>query len=155
MLLRCLCNMKSKKSWVERLAEIAKEYEEPLRGLDYFRSRLGWEDWVGLRQEGVEFARGQIRKRKWRGRRGGVLPGCIGPEDIVDQAIGMMFEGKARLAVGFRRERAKKELERLIDRQVSQLRRLKEARAVRSEWDVLAEREDAKPVSVLTWVGMI
>ena len=79
-----------------RLAELAREYEERLQGLERVQSRLRWEDWEALRAEAVEIAREEIRRRRWRGARGGVLPGGYGAEDIADQTIAEMIGGVCR-----------------------------------------------------------
>lgn len=68
--------------FLRKLEVIAKEYEEPLKGEARVQSRLRWEDWSALGREAVAFAMSEIRRRKWRGRRGGVLPGGVSPEDI-------------------------------------------------------------------------
>ena len=63
--------------FLRKLAEIGREYEEKLRPEQLVQSRLRWEDWEGLRKEAVAFAEEEIRRRKWRGSRRGVLPrGC-------------------------------------------------------------------------------
>jgi hypothetical protein len=117
-----------------KLEEIAREYEEKLRPEEWVQSRLRWEDWATLRPEAVAFAREAIRRRKWRGSRGGVLPEGYDAEAVVNQVIEEMLEGKCRLAVGFTRERVADELKRLVGQKVRVLHRLKEAGAVRSEW---------------------
>jgi len=109
-------------SFMRKLEEIAREYELPLRGIELVKSRMCWEDWHGLRKEGVIFAREELRKRKWRGAHGGVRPGCGDAEDIVDEAIGQMLEGKCRAGLGGGRERLSKELKRLLSRVYVHLR---------------------------------
>jgi hypothetical protein len=133
--------------FMARLAEIAREYELPLRGQELVQSRLRWEDWESLRAETAAFAKKEIRRRKWRGARGGVLPGGGDAEDIADQAIGDLLSGKGRVAIGFVRERLVKELKRLVSGKVRVLHGLREARATRSEWDVLPVKEGDGPVS--------
>src|SRR5215831_7681731 len=50
--------------------------------------------WVAtLRPEAVGFAREEIRRRKWRGKRGGVLPDGYDAEAVANQAIQEMLEG--------------------------------------------------------------
>ena len=118
-----------------RLAELAREYEKKVTPEEWVHSRLRWEDWEALRREAVAIARGAIRRRKWRGRRGGVLPEGYDAEGIANQAIEEIMEGKCRMAVGFTRERVVAELKRLVSQRVRVLHRLKEAKAVRGEWD--------------------
>jgi hypothetical protein len=134
-------------SFMARLAQIAREYELPLRGQELVQSRLRWEDWESLRAETAAFAKKEIRRRKWRGARGGVLPGGCDAEDIADQAIGELLSGKGRVAIGFVRERLVRELKRLVSGKIRVLHGLREARATRSEWDVLPVKEGDGPVS--------
>jgi len=77
-----------------------------------------------------------------------VLPGGCDAEDIADQAIGEMLAGHCRLAVGFIRERVVKELKRLVSQRVRVLHGLREAAAMRGEWDAAPSEEGAEPVSV-------
>ncbi len=42
--------------FLAKLAELAREYDEPLRGEALVQSRLRWENWAFLRQETVAFA---------------------------------------------------------------------------------------------------
>lgn len=74
--------------FLAKLAEIAREYEEKVRPEDWVKSRLRWEDWETLRPEAVVIAREEIRRRKWRGSRGGVLPGGYDAEAVVNEVIG-------------------------------------------------------------------
>src|SRR3974390_2598958 len=121
--------------YLAKLAELAREDEEKLRPEQVVQSRLRWEGWETLRPEAVGFAREEIRRRRWRGRRGGVLPEGYDAEAVANQVIGEMVEGKCRLAFGWTRERLVAELKRLVCRRVRVLHRLKEAGSVRSEWD--------------------
>jgi len=41
---------------------------------EWVQKRLRWEDWETLLPELIEFAKGEIRRRKWRGSKSGVLP---------------------------------------------------------------------------------
>jgi hypothetical protein len=131
-----------------KLAELALEYKMLRRGEELVLSRLRWEDWASLRQETVAFAQEEIRRRKWRGARGGVLPGGRDAEDVAGQAIGELLSGKGRLAPGWTRERLVRELRRLVGRRVRVLHGLREASAMRSEWEAVAPQNGAEPVSV-------
>ena len=135
--------------FLAKLGEIAREYEEPLRGVELVKSRLRWEDWESLSLEALVYARKAIGRRKWRGSRGGTLPGGYDAETVVAQVIEDMLNGKARLAFGWTRERLVKELQRMVRQKVRELHRLKETPVVRSEWEVLAPNELGEPVSVL------
>lgn len=130
-----------------RLAELAREYEQKLRPEEYVQSRLRWEDWETLRPETVAFARDEIRRRKWRGRRGEVLPEGYDAEGVANQVIGEMMAGKCRLGLGWTRERLANELKRLVSQRVRVLHRLKETQTVRSEWQ--GRNGEGEPVSLL------
>src|SRR5215471_14756634 len=41
---------------------------------EWVQKRLRWEDWETLLPELIEFAKGEIRRRRWRGSKLGVLP---------------------------------------------------------------------------------
>jgi CRP-like cAMP-binding protein len=124
--------MDRKARFMARLAELAREYEQKLRPEEYVQSRLRWEDWETLRPEAVAFARDEIRRRRWRGKRGGVLPEGYDAEGVANQVIGEMMAGKCRLAVGWTRERLVNELKRLVSQRVRVLHRLKETQTVRA-----------------------
>jgi hypothetical protein len=64
-----------------------------------------------------------------------VLPGGYDAEGIANQAIQEMLAGDCRLAVGWTRERLVRELRRVVGRRVRGLHHLKEAAAMRSEWE--------------------
>ncbi|HWX20494.1 MAG TPA: hypothetical protein VN578_11400 [Candidatus Binatia bacterium] len=117
-----------------RLAEIAREYEVKLKPAEWVQSRLRWEDWQTLRPEAIAFAKLEIRRRKWRGRRGGVVPDGYDAESVANQVIEEMMSGKCRLAMGFTRERVVAELKRLVSQRVRVLHRLKETQTTRNEW---------------------
>ncbi|HEY5913281.1 MAG TPA: hypothetical protein VJA21_22040 [Verrucomicrobiae bacterium] len=121
--------------FLAQLPEIAREYEKQLRPEEWVKSRLRWEDWETLRPEGVAFAEQEIGRRKWRGKHGGVVPEGYDAEAVVNEVIVEMLEGKCRLVMGFTREKVVKELKRLVGQKVRVLQRLKEAKAVRSEWE--------------------
>ena len=115
----------------------------------WVQERLRWENWESLRKEAQEFAAREIRRRKWRGSRGGVLPEGMEAEDVVDQAIAEVLSGKCRLALGWVRERFMKELQRVIGQKIRQLHARKETRAMRSEWEMAAADESGEAVSIL------
>lgn len=110
---------------------------------------MRWENWESLRKEAVEFAAREIKRRKWRGSRRGVLPEALEAEDVVDEAIAGMLSGNCRLALGWVRERLMKELQRLISQKIRQLHARKETRATRSEWEMSVPDESGKVVSIL------
>ena len=141
--------MKQKQSYKEKLEALAREYEVPLRGRAWVQSRLHWEDWETLRQEAVSFAREEIRRRRWRGAPGGVLPGGQGGEDVADEAIISLLGGNCRLVPGFVREKVVNELRRLVRDKVRVLHGLKERATTRSEWEVKPRNEWGRPVSIL------
>lgn len=117
------------------MAELAREQEESLKGEEYVLARLRWEDWPLFRRLGLGFARQELRKRKWRGRRGGVLPGGCDAEDIVDQVIAEILQGKGRLVPGWTWQKVQREVERLVSQRIRVMHRLREAAVMRSEWE--------------------
>jgi hypothetical protein len=137
-----------RKSYQEKLAEIAREYEKKVTNEEWVQSRLRWEDWETLRKDTVAFARGELRKRRWRGARSGVLPTGDDAEGVADQAIAELLGGNCRLMPGFLRSTVQKELERLVKDRIRRLHGLKEARAMRSEWEVLPADEEGNRKSV-------
>jgi len=60
--------------------------------------RLRWEDWETLLPELIEFAKGEIRRRKWRGSRSGVLPEGFDDNSVASEVVMAALQGKARLA---------------------------------------------------------
>jgi hypothetical protein len=139
--------MGAERSVAGRLAELAREYEAPMTNPEWVQSRLRWEDLGAFRREAVALARIEILRGKWRGARGGMPPGGINAEDVGGEAIAELLGSKGRLAAGLVRARVSAELKRLVWQKVRSLRRLREASAMRGEWDVLPP-EDGESVSV-------
>ena len=140
--------MAEKASFLAKLERIGKEYEEKLGPEERVQSRLGWEDWETLLPELVQYARREIRRRRWRGRRSGVLPEGYDTNSVAAEVIASALRGKARLALGWTRERLMRELERKVRNEVRRLHKLQEARRTRSEWEILAPCANGEPRSV-------
>jgi hypothetical protein len=138
--------MGAKPTFADRLAEIALEYEARMTTGEWVKSRLRWENWKVLREEAVKLAKVEIRRRRWRGAKRGVLPRGISPEDVAGDAIAELLEGNGRLVPGFVVAKVRAELKRLVRQRVRSLHRLREAWAMRGEWDVVAA-EDGQPLS--------
>lgn len=114
----------------------------------WVRERLRWEDWETPGRETVAFAAKEIRRRKWRGSHGGVVPGGYDAQGIAAEAIAEMLSGNGRVALGWVRSRLKKELERLVSQKIRVLHRRREATALRSEWEVLPTGDGGERTSV-------
>lgn len=140
--------MAEKASFLAKLERIGREYEEKLRPEERVQSRLGWEDWETLLPELVRYARREIRRRRWRGWRSGVLPEGYDANGVAAEVIVSALRGKARLAPGWTRERLMRELERKVSNEVRRLHKLQEACRTRSEWEILAPCENGEPRSV-------
>jgi hypothetical protein len=140
--------MAGKASYLAKLAVLAAEYELKETAEEQVQRRLRWEDWGSLLPELVVFAKGEIRRRIWRGARCGVLPEGYDANSIAAEAITAAFRGEARLVIGWTRERLMRELQRKVSNLVRRLHKLKEARAVRSEWEMLRPGVNGKRRSV-------
>lgn len=133
----------------EKLAKLAQEYYgRKVTNEEWLQTRIRWENWELLQKDTITFARSELRRRRWRGARSGVLPKGYDAETVAGDAITEMLEGRCRLALGFTRERVQKELERLVKDRIRRLHGLKEASAVRSEWEVLPANEEGRRASV-------
>ena len=141
-----------RKSFQEKLAEIWKEVTQRRKNGEWVQSRLRWEDWETLGREAAAFAASELRRRRWRGKRSGVVPSGYDARGIASQAIAELLSGNCRLAAGFTHEAVNRELARLIRQKIRQLHRLAEAKSMRSEWDVLQGTEEGNAVSVFRWV---
>jgi hypothetical protein len=76
------------KTWAVRAQQQLEELEaERLKPSERVQERLRWEDWKTLRKEAVAFAGKEMKRRKWRRARGGVLPEGLDAEDLADYAI--------------------------------------------------------------------
>jgi hypothetical protein len=140
-----------RKTWKERAWELLDgQREERLRPGERIRERLQWEDWEGLRREATVVAAEEIKRRRWRGARDGVLPGCLGAEDVAGQVIAEVLEGKGRLTAGLAGPKLTAELGRLVRQKIRLLHRLKEAPRVRSEWEVAPTAERGERASVFS-----
>jgi hypothetical protein len=138
-----------KRTWVERAWEMLEALEkERLRPEERVIDWLQWENWERLIKEGIEFAETQIRSRKWRRSKKGVLPEGHDAESIVAEAVQTLLSGKGRLVFGWTWERLQKEFERVIGNEIRRLRKLKEASAVRDEWDFLPKNKEGEDQSI-------
>ena len=146
-------DVSKKERFMAKLEELWREYRAPVRGQELVQSRLRWEDWEGLRKEAVEAAKVEIRRRRWRGARGGVLPDGYDAEGIANQVIEEMLGGHCKLAIGWTRERLVKELQRLVSQRVRVLHGRKEAASVRNEWDATRVKEGERRVSAFAKVA--
>ena len=140
--------MYARKSLQEKLDALWKEVTERKTSQEWVQSRLRWEDWERLAPQAEAFAARELRRRRWRGKRSGVVPEGYDAKGIAAQAIAEMLSGHCRLAPGFTAERVQRELERLIRQRIRQLHMLAEARLVRSEWEVLRADEEGNRASV-------
>ncbi len=135
-----------------RMEELWREATRKLTVGEWSKSRLQWEDWETLGPEAVELAKQELRRRRWRGARGGVAPRGYDAEAIAYEVIGEMLQGKSRVGAGWTRERLVKELERMISGKVRALNSLKETKAMRNECDISPRKASGEPVSVLPQV---
>jgi hypothetical protein len=134
---------------MERACEVLEALEkERLRPEERVLERLQWEDWESLVKEAVAFAGTEIRRRKWRGSRKGVLPEGNDANSVVAEAVGRLLARKGRLVLGWTRERLQKELDRLDGNEIRRLASLKEASAPRDEWDFLPKNEEGAGESI-------
>jgi hypothetical protein len=99
------------------------------------QERLRWENWEALGPEAEEMAKGEIRRRRWRGAAGGLLPGGHDAQSVASEAIRQMLSGETRLKPGWTGERMRVELRRLVRSLVRRLHRLTEAARTTSEWE--------------------
>src|SRR6266436_6752351 len=114
----------------------------------WVRERLEWEDWERLLKATEMFAKQQIRRRWWRGRKGGVLPEGQDASSIAAEVAIKLLSGKGRLAPGWTRERLQKELNRLASNEIRRLYGLKETKLMRNEWDILRPTAEGKLRSI-------
>jgi len=114
----------------------------------WVKERLEWEDWERLLKATEMFAKGQIRRRWWRGRKGGVLPEGQDASSIAAEVAIKLLRGKGRLAPGWTRERLQKELNRLASNEIRRLYGLKETELMRNEWDILRPTPEGKLRSI-------
>jgi hypothetical protein len=103
-----------KETWAERAERLLEEAKRAESVGERVARRLGWEDWERLLPELVDFARGEIRRRKWRGGRPGVLPEGFDANSVAAEAVLTALQGEARLAPGWTRERLMNELKRKV-----------------------------------------
>jgi hypothetical protein len=144
--------MITKESYSAKLDRILGEIKETLSTKEWVKSRLYWEDWGSLLGELVSFAKQEIRRRRWRGGRSGVLPEGCDANSVAVKVIEEALKGNVRLAPGWTRERLLAELQRKVSHEVRRLHKLKEAGAMRSEWDVVKPGVDGEARSVLAWI---
>jgi len=141
--------MIKKETWAERAERLLKEAQIKESVAKGIQKRLRWEDWETLLPELIEFAKGEIRRRKWRGSRSGVLPQGFDANSVASEVVMVALQGKARLTLGWTRERLMNELKRKVSNEVRRLHKLKEAQSIRSEWDMLLPAESGALRSVL------
>jgi hypothetical protein len=137
-----------RESWLVRAKRLRAEHEAKETVEEALHKRLRWEDWATLLPELVGFARSEIRRRRWRGGRSRVLPEGYDANSVAAEVIRQVLEGKARLAVGWTRERLVTELQRKVSNEVRRLHKLQEASKIRSEWEVLPPRANGELRSV-------
>ncbi len=114
----------------------------------WVKERLEWEDWKTLLKATEMFAKGQIRRRWWRGRKGGVLPEGQDASSIAAEVTIKLLSGKGRLAPVWTRERLQNELNRLASNEIRRLYGLKETKLMRNEWDILRPSPEGKLRSI-------
>src|SRR6266699_3440792 len=114
----------------------------------WVKERLEWEDWERLLKATEIFAKGQIRRRWWRGGKGGVIPEGHDASSIAAEAAIKLLSGKGRLAPGWTRERLQQELNRLASNEIRRLHSLKETELMRNEWDILRPTPEGKLRSI-------
>jgi hypothetical protein len=129
--------MMAKETWAMRAARLLEEARNRGTVEEGVRERLAWEDWETLLPELTGFAKVEIGRRKWRGSKWGVLPEGFDANSVAAEVVRAALQGEARLAPGWTRERLTNELKRKVSNEVRRLHKLKETRAMRSEWDVL------------------
>jgi hypothetical protein len=112
------------------------------------KETLEWEDWERLLKETELFAKRQIQRRVWRGRKGGVIPEGQDANSIAAGAAIKLLSGKGRLALGWTRERLQNELNRLASNEIRRLYALKETELMRNEWDLLRPTPEGKLRSI-------
>ena len=139
-----------KRTFEERLQEILEEQQADWRlpTGEFMRKRLRWENWGALLRYMTRVAQEEARRRRWRGARDGLLPEGYDPESIASEVAAVVLAGRCRLAPGWTWERLKREVGRLTRQEVRRLRKLAEASAVRSEWEVKAPGTDGEVRSV-------
>jgi len=140
--------MIEKDSWEVRAARLLKEIQTKETMKEGIRRRLQWEDWETLLPELIAFAKGEIRRRKWRGSKAGVLPEGSDANSVASGVVQAALQGEARLAPGWTRERLMDELKRKVSNEVRRLHKLTETRAMRNEWDVLPPKVSGQLRSV-------
>ena len=137
---------------MRKMEEIWKEVTEKRTNAEWVKSRLQWEDWESIGREAVLIARNEVRRRRWRGSSGGVLPRGYDAEAVAWEVIEEVVQGHGRIVPGWTRERLVKEIARLISGRVRLLCSLKETSLMRNEWDIKPRNKNGEPVSVLTTV---
>ena len=140
--------MIEKETWAMRAARLLEEAR--MKGTPEERAarRLRWEDWETLVPELIDFAKGEIGRRRWRGGSSGVLPEGFDENSVAAEVVKAALQGEARLALGWTRERLVAELQRKVSNEVRRLHNLKERGVTLSEWEVLAPGPDGRLRSV-------
>ena len=97
--------MIEKETWAMRAARLLEEAQTKGAAKEGVQKRLGWEEWETLLPELIEFAKGEIRRRRWRGSPFGVLPEGFDANSVASEVVQAALQGEARLAPGWTRER--------------------------------------------------
>ena len=134
------------KFFIEQMEELK------LRGVEFIKARLRWENWEEILPRLVLFADREISGRKWRGDSKGVLPEGADASSVAAEVVMKALQGKARLGPGWTLERLEKELRRMVSNEVRRLHKLKETGAMRSEWEVVKPGVNGEARSVLAWI---
>ncbi len=142
--------MTRKERVLREMEQIWREVVQKRTNEEWIKSRLAWEDWESLGRVAVGFAARELKRRKWRGASGGVVPRGYGAEDIAWEVIGEMLAGRSQIVPGWTKERLVNELKRMISGKVRLLHSLKETRLLRNEWDVVPGEKNGELVSVLS-----
>src|ERR1041385_5475063 len=114
---------------------------------EWVQEGLRWENWESLMRHAAQFAARQLKKRRWRGKKGGTLPEGYDANGVAAEVVAGMLAGKCRLALGWTRQRLEAEIQRRIENEVRRLSALKEAEGMRGEWDILPLDSEGKPQS--------
>lgn len=120
------------------------------------RSDFSEDIWWLLCRKSKQFARKEVRRQRWRGAKGGVLPGGYDASAIAAEAVaGLLRKISAQPHVGLNSERPtlaglQEDLEQRVRGLVNRLHHRKETALVRSEADLAAvPTEDGEVINVV------
>jgi len=119
---------------------------------EWVRERLEWENWEAILPRAIQFAKSQIKRRYWRGTKGGSLPEGQDANGVASEVVAAVLAGKCQLALGWTRERLEREIQRRISNEIRRLYALKETAGTRNEWDILGVEEDQKLQTIFHWI---